>query len=159
MAHVSRPRPPRKPRNYLMVPLVLGKSTMRSLKCRQYSHAITTQYHSSFILSFSCLPSVIHLHLSYFQLKSFTNLRHIICGLTNLRELDLYHGRLTSRTGVLNPAPLFPPVKAPHLSWVHLDNLDCVLFSQLALWMSSTEICCCTDRLCITVRYEAEEPA
>lgn len=137
--------------HFSTIPLALGTS-MHSLQCLEYFDSISPPYHPSFIRFFSCFSSVTHLSLTHFRLYSFAELRHIICGLTNLRELDLYNGTLISRTEATNPPPVFPPVKAPRISRLHLDRLERTLFSKLAQWISSTEVCCgCTDTLYLTI--------
>lgn len=139
---------------YSSLPLVLGKS-MCGVRCLQWAGSIRPPYHSSFIHSFSCFSSVIHLTLSAFTLLSFTDLRRMICGLTSLRELDLEDGKVVSIVGATNLPPVFPPVTAPRLRRVNLDSLEDSLVSKLAQWMSSTEICCgCTNTLSLTVAQE-----
>ncbi|KAI0727693.1 hypothetical protein C8Q72DRAFT_434549 [Fomitopsis betulina] len=124
----------------LSIPPVLGRR-MRSLKCLEYFGGIQPPYHSSFIHSFSGFSALIHLTLENFTLNSFSDLRSIICGLKNLRELDLVHGRLIPSSRDTNLSSGFPPVKAPHLSKVTLDALQDILFSKLAQWMASTDLC------------------
>lgn len=122
----------------LPVPLA---TAMGSLTCLKLFGCISPRYHPSFPLNFSCFSALKHLTIMQFRLQSFTHLRVIICGLPNLREVDLGSGSLVSKAGTTNPSPGFPPVKAPRLSKVTLHDLKDPLLYLLAQWMTSTEIC------------------
>lgn len=121
---------------------MLGAS-MPCLLCLRLA-GIEPDYHPSFPLLFSAFSALIHLTLRHFRLKSFPDLRSIICELKNLRELELTDGGLVS-TAPTNLTAVFAPVKAPRLGEVTLQRLELDTFHLLAQWISSTEICCrCT---------------
>ncbi|KAI0727107.1 hypothetical protein C8Q72DRAFT_475761 [Fomitopsis betulina] len=139
------------------IPLVSGRY-MCSLRCLTCYSCIMPPYHSSLPLAFSGFSVLIHLTLRHFQLNSFTDLRSIICSLKSLRDLNLTHGSLLARARATDSSH-FSPFKAPQLTQVTLGDLQDTLFSDLAQWFVSTEICCGCTILSLLVRDESQRPS
>ena len=109
---------------------------MASLRCLTYYNAIRLTYHPLFPVLFSCLPSLVHLTLEGFTLKSFYDLRTIICALKNLRELHLAYGFLDYYRRLTR----YPSLESPRIRAIALTYLDTGLSNQLVKWMVSSKI-------------------
>ncbi|KAI0729522.1 hypothetical protein C8Q72DRAFT_309448 [Fomitopsis betulina] len=92
---------------------------MRSLTCLEYV-LLGRPYHSSFPRFFSaCFCALRHLKLKLFKLRSFTDLRNIMCRLENLQKLELISGSVSARG-----TSEFPPVDAPRLRDVTIEGMS-----------------------------------
>ncbi|KZT70666.1 hypothetical protein DAEQUDRAFT_181986 [Daedalea quercina L-15889] len=99
-------------------------------------------YHSSFVESMGRFTKLVHLTLIAFEFRSFVDLRRFICSLPKLCELELSGGRLSSASAASVNAEITPEHDYwPRLRSLTLEDLDPNLWTPLASWVASTNVC------------------